>query len=183
MLYLRDRTGFFKDRLKVLDIAPMKIFQKQCKALANIDYVSADVTGEPASVRSDLTAIAFSDNRFDCIFCYHVLEHIQEDTKAMRELFRVLKPGGWAIPQVPIDWERDKTLEDPAIVTPEQRECFYRQFDHVRLYGRDYKDRLEEAGFDVKLDDYAQTLDDKVIEKYGLKKGEIIFFCTKPAGR
>ncbi|MEG3066539.1 methyltransferase domain-containing protein [Acetomicrobium sp.] len=121
---------------------------------------------------------AVSSNQFDCIICYHVLEHIPDDQMAMKEIFRVLKPGGWAILQVPI--LRDKTFEDPSVITPEDRERVFGQRDHVRIYGLDYKDRLEQAGFSVKVDDYVKQLSSDVIERYGLMKDENIYFCSKP---
>lgn len=131
-------------------------------------------------IKMDITDINLHDNQFDCIICYHVLEHILDDEKAMRELFRVLKPGGWAILQQPVDPTRDKTFEDPNIVLPEERERVFGQKDHVRIYGQDYKDRLERTGFTVKLDNYTGELGDNIIKKYGLMKDETICFCTKP---
>ena len=128
----------------------------------------------------DITNIILPDNQFDCIICYHVLEHISDDEKAMRELFRVLKPGGWAILQSPIDYMRDKTFEDSSVVLPRERERVFGQNDHVRIYGLDYKDRLERAGFIVKCYNYVSELEDDAIKKYGLSKYENIYFCIKP---
>ncbi|MFH1564517.1 MAG: methyltransferase domain-containing protein [bacterium] len=178
-IYLRDKTDFFKGNLKVLDIAPVKFLQKKFKAITNLDYVSADISSPLAMLKIDITDIQLPDNQFDCIFCYHVLEHILDDQKAMRELFRVLKHGGWAILQSPIDNEREKSFENPNIVSPKERERVFGQSDHVRIYGKDYKDRLEKAGFAVKLDNYAMELGDDAIKKYGLMKDEIIYFCAK----
>jgi SAM-dependent methyltransferase len=131
-------------------------------------------------LKINIADIPLPDDQFDCVICYHVLEHIPDDQKAMRELFRVLKPGGWAILQSPIDFNHDKTFEDPSIVSPDERERFFGQNDHVRIYGRDYKDRLEKAGFVVKVDDYVQQLGDSAIKKYGLMRDEKIHFCSKP---
>jgi SAM-dependent methyltransferase len=97
----------------------------------------------------------------------------------MKELLRVLKPGGWAILQVPIDRNREQTFEDPSIVAPEDRERLYGQYDHVRLYGRDYKEKLDRAGFQVKVDGYVRSLGADVIQKYGLDENEDIYLCTK----
>ena len=180
-VYLRDRTNFFKDNLKVLDIGPMQFFQQKCKALPNLDYVSADISAPLAVLRIDITHIPLPYDQFDCIICYHVLEHIPDDEKAMRELFRVLKPSGWAILQSPVDHNRDETFEDPNVVSDEERERLFGQKDHVRRYGRDYKNRLERAGFTVKLDSYVRELEDDKVKQYGLRKDEIICFCTKPA--
>jgi len=97
----------------------------------------------------------------------------------MRELFRVLIPGGWAILNSPIDPRRTKTFEDPSITSPQDRERAFGQRDHVRIYGRDYKARLEKAGFTVKVDNYAKDLETSIVRKYGLQDEEI-YFCTKP---
>jgi len=179
-IYLRDRTNFFKDNLKVLDIAPTYFFQEMCKSLPNIDYLSADIFSPLARIKMDITTIPLPDNRFDCIICYHVLEHVLDDQKAMSELFRVLKPSGSAILQSPVDHNRDKTFEDPTIVSPDERERVFGQNDHVRIYGRDYNDRLEKAGFVVKVDHYVEELGEAAIKKFGLLRDEKIYFCTKP---
>jgi SAM-dependent methyltransferase len=180
ILYLKNRTNFFEDDLKVLDIAPMEFFQKMCKKMKNIDYISADIASELAMMKMDITDIQLDDNQFDCIICYHVFEHIIDDIKAMREIYRVLKPGGWAILQVPIDNSLDKTLEDPTITSPEERARIFGQDDHVRIYGKDYKERLESAGFIVKDDDYIQELDDLMITKSALLKNEVMYYCSRP---
>ena len=146
-LYFRDRTNLFTDRLRLLHFAPERIFETVFKSLDNLDYITADLYSDSAMVKMDITDITYEDDSFDAIICSHVLEHIMDDRKAMREMLRVLKPGGWAIIMVPIS--RDVTFEDPSIVTPEDRERFFGQWDHVRFYGQDIKDRLESAGFDV----------------------------------
>ncbi len=179
-LYLRNKTSFFKNSLKVLDIAPAQYFQEMCKSLPNIDYLSVDISSPLAMVRMDVTALALSGNFFDCIICYHVLEHIIDDKKAMEELFRVLKPGGWAILQSPVDHTRDTTFEDTTIIDPDARELAFGQSDHVRIYGKDYKDRLEQAGFIVHVDDYVKELGEASVVRYVLMRDEKIYFCTKP---
>lgn len=182
-LYLKNKTNFFTDKLRVLHFAPEYIFQKTFKPMPNLDYISADLLSPLAMVKMDITNISYEDNFFDVILCCHVLEHIIDDHRALTELFRVLKPSGWAILQVPIDLNRDKTFEDANIVTPKERERIFGQKDHVRIYGRDYKQRLEKAGFTVKVDTYVRELTDDMIKKYGLKKDEVIYFCTKMNSR
>lgn len=179
-LYLKEKTNFFSDNLKVLDIAPMLFFQDKCRAMVNLDYVSVDISLPLAMLKIDITNIPLPDNQFDCVICYHVLEHILDDQKAMRELFRVLKPGGWAILNSPVDDNRDKTFEDSNIVLPEERKRIFGQDDHVRIYGRDYKDRLIKARFVVEVENYGQQFKNSVIRKYGLKKSEKIYLCSKP---
>jgi ubiquinone/menaquinone biosynthesis C-methylase UbiE len=123
--------------------------------------------------------IPCKDNSFDVVLCNHVLEHVPDDRRAMRELQRVLRPGGWAILQTPVDPQRAETFEDPAIVSPRDRERAFGQHNHLRIYGRDYKERLENAGFRVQVDKYASELEAKLVEKYGLSNEEV-YVCTKP---
>ena len=184
-LYLKNKTNFFSANLKVLDIAPIYWFQKIFRSLPNLDYISADLVDPLAMVEMDITNISYEDNYFDVILCSHVLEHIMQEQKAMTELLRVLKPGGWAILQVPLDIRLAQTFEDPNIVLPEEREHFFGQYDHVRLYGRDFKDRLEKAGFTVKVDNYVKDLGIDVVNQYKLEEDENryiskdIYLCTK----
>jgi SAM-dependent methyltransferase len=147
--------------------------------MPNLDYVSVDLYSRLAMINMDATDIKFPEGTFDCVLCYHVLEHIPDDKKAMSEILRVLKPGGWGILQVPILAET--TIEDPAINSPEDRERVYGQSDHVRAYGLDYKDRLEDAGFIVTVDDYVSELGGEVVRRCGLEKDECIYYCVKPS--
>ena len=107
------------------------------------------------------------------------MEHVENDIKAMSEIYRVLKPGGWAIIQSPQDYSRQDTLEDPTITDPKERERIYWQDDHVRLYGLDYGKRLEKAGFTVTEDKYVMELPLEIVERYALPKNEIVYFCAK----
>lgn len=179
-LYLTDKTSFFKDKLKVLDIAPVPYLARRFKTLPNLNYVDADIVSPSVTIRLDVTAIPLLDNQFDCIICYHVLEHVPDDRSAMRELFRVLKPGGWAILQSPIEETRKRTFEDQSVIGPEDREMIFGQSNHVRIYGLDYKDRLQNTGFIVKVDDYIKKLPNALVKKYGLEENENIYLCVKP---
>ncbi|NJK39150.1 MAG: methyltransferase domain-containing protein [Oscillatoriales cyanobacterium RM2_1_1] len=178
-LYLETQTNFFRDRLKVLHIAPELLFQKKFVQMPNLDYISADLDSPLAMVKMDITQIPDQDNTFDVILCNHVLEHVPDDHKAMQELYRVLKPTGWAILQVPIDLNRETTFEDLSITDLAERERLFGQKDHLRWYGRDYADKLRAAGFTVKVDDYVNTLDGATIQHYGLRPDHKIYFCTK----
>ena len=149
--------------------------------------IGCDISaGDGVDVVLDMTApsqvvkSALNNKTFDAVFCVSVLEHIPDDFRALTELFRVLKPRGWAILQVPIDLSRDKTIEDTNMtMLPEERERVFGLKEHVRLYGKDYKDRLEKAGFTVKVDTYVKELGNDVIKKYGLAKNEDIYYCVK----
>ena len=180
-LYLKEKTNFFSDNLKFLHIAPEYCFIKLFKNQKNLDYTTADLNSPWADVKMDVHDIPFEDNSFDVIMCNHVLEHVQDDRKVMKEFYRVIKKGGWGIFQVPIDTNRKETFDDPSITDPKQREKHYWQDDHVRLYGLDYGNILSEAGFEVIEDDYIYKLDPKLVERYALPKGEIIYFCKKTA--
>ena len=177
-LYLKNRTDFFTADLQLLHFAPEAILRDRFKAQPNITYLSTDLDSDLADVHMDITDLQFEDNRFDVILCVHVLEHIPDDAQAMKELYRVLKPGGWAIVQSPMDVHRATTFEDPSITSPEERERVFNQRDHVRLYGRDYEDRLEAAGFSVKIDGYVRELGEQA-QTYGLNPEEDVYFCTK----
>jgi len=126
-------------------MAPESCLTKELRK--HYEYVSVDMYSPEVQTKTDITALCFSDECFDAIICNHVLEHVPDDRKAMSELYRVLKHGGWGSIQVPIEGER--TLEDPAVIDPVERERLYGQSDHVRQYGEDFRERLQEAGFDV----------------------------------
>jgi predicted SAM-dependent methyltransferase len=146
--------------------------------MPNLDYVAVDLYDRPnVCVKLDLTSTPMRSDIFDAIICVHVLEHIQEDRKAIRELFRLLKPGGWTIISVPIRLDQ-KTLEDPTLTTPEERERAFGETVHVRIYGYDVIERLEECGFQVQLD-LGKDVEQQTREKYGLRDDENVFYCTK----
>jgi SAM-dependent methyltransferase len=172
-LYLQRETDFFSSKKKVLHMAPEQCFLKRFRKLSH-EYITADLYSPIADVKADITNLPFEDHSFDVIFCNHVLEHIPDDTKAMQELYRVLKPGGFGIFQIPQDLQRATTFEDDTITDPKERAKIFGQYDHVRVYGRDYFDKLRTIGFEVKEVDYTTTLDDTLVEKYRLMKGEIL---------
>lgn len=154
-------------------MAPEQCFLKRFKKL-NHDYTTADLNSPIADVKADITKLPFEDNSFDIIFCNHVLEHIPDDTKAMQELFRVLKNGGMGIFQIPQDLKRETTFEDNSITDPKERARIFGQYDHVRIYGRDYFDKLKSIGFRVKQIDYTREISPELVDKYRLMKGEIL---------
>lgn len=178
-LYLKNETNFFSEPLKLLHFAPEQAFYKRFKKLDNIEYTTTDLNSPLADVKADICNLPFADNSFDVILCNHVLEHITDDTKAMQELYRVLKPGGWGIFQIPQDLKRDVTFEDDSITDKKERAKIFGQYDHVRIYGRDYFDKLRSIGFTVEEVDYTQTLPSAEVEKYRLAKGEIIPLVKK----
>lgn len=178
-LYLKERTDFFKAELKVLHIAPEQAFYKRFRQLANLDYTTGDLVSPIADIKFDIQNIPIADETYDVVICNHVLEHIDDEHKALTEVYRILKKGGWAILQVPIDYNREKTYEDKTITSPKEREKHFGQYDHVRFHGLDYPVRLEKAGFDVIQDSYIKEFDPEKIEYYRLPEREIIYKCCK----
>jgi len=178
--YLEDKTDIYSDKvIKVLHFAPEWHFQERFKAAPNIDYLSCDLDMPTAMDKQDITALTYADESFDMIMCNHVLEHIPDDRKAMSELFRVLKPGGWAILQTPMNQD-EKTYEDDSITNPKEREEHFGQNDHVRLYGLDKKQRLEAVGFEVTIDPYvSEHYTDSEIQYYGFIKEEDVWVVRK----
>src|SRR3954451_23657621 len=178
-LYMRERTDLTGRDISILHWAPEYALQRSLSQLPNAFYVSADLDGDEAMQHMDITDVPFKDGSFDLIVCVHVLEHVPDDRRAIREMVRVLKPGGVALLLVPIVLEQP-TLEDPAIVTPEQRKEAYWQEDHVRLYGADFPERLREEGFEVTVDRWVRGLDRQTLERYGLFPLEDVYVATKP---
>lgn len=180
------QQGLFERPLRLLHVSPEKVFFNKFSKDPRIDYVPVDKFAPgydgayPKGTQNvDITDIPFPDNSFDAILCIHVLEHVPDDALAMRELYRVLKPSGWAIIQVPLDKKRDTTYEDFSIVDPQAREQAFGQPDHVRWYGLDYADRLSAAGFEVTVSPFAQTFPDAEVFRLGLPLDEDIYYCTK----
>jgi len=176
--YLRDRLNLFEMRgIKLLDVAPDGFLWNKVFSKAELEYISIDITParRPTMIMS-VTDLAFLEDTFDAIICYHVLEHIPDDIQAMQELYRVLKPSGWAILQVPI-WA-EKTVEGPTVPRADYA-AVYGHSDHVRRYGLDYQDRLTSVGFKVTLDDYVRKLSPDFISRYGLLETEDIYCCEK----
>jgi SAM-dependent methyltransferase len=173
-LYLQNETDIFSKSCKVLHLAPEQAFYKRFKKMKNLEYTTADLYSPLADVKADITNLPFENNSFDVVLCNHVLEHIKDDTKAMQELYRVMKPGGWGIFQIPLDQNRTNTFEDDSITDKAERTRIFGQYDHVRVYGLDYFDKLRTIGFTVKALDYSATLSKDKTAKYALEKGELL---------
>ena len=179
-LYLQRETDFFQTPSKVLHMAPEKAFISRLKKLQHLDYISCDLESPLAEVKADICNLPFDDAYFDWVLCNHVLEHIPNDTKAMQELYRVLKPGGKALLQVPLDPKRDTTFEDNSITDKATRTKVFGQYDHVRIYGKDYFKKLSAIGFEVNELQYGKTLSEKEHARYAVVKTEYIPVCKRP---
>jgi len=183
-LYLRMQTDIFKSSLKVFHVAPEGCIRALLNRIPNIDYTAGMKYHEGYyydrnTNKLDITDLQFEDNAFDVIICNHVLEHIREDLKAIGELYRVLKPGGWAILQVPISKILETTFEDPSVTTPEGRENIFGQFNHFRIYGQDYQSRLNSQGFIVKKINPYNDRWDIDLDKFAINPEEDLYIAYK----
>jgi len=179
-LYLKDHSNFFTaEKLNVLHIAPEQCFHSRFKKQGNLNYLTGDLVSPIADMHFDLHHIPLEDNRFEVVFCNHVLEHVDDAHQCMSELYRVMKPGGWGIMQVPQDYTRDMTYEDASITSPEEREKHFWQKDHVRLFGNDYPDWLRKAGFTVETFDKDKHYSPELVKRYRLFEPEMMYIVSK----
>ncbi len=180
-LFLQQKTNFFSQKLSVLHLAPEHCFMNRFEKVHGDNYITADIESPLAKVKMDIHQIPFGENTFDVVLCNHVLEHVQNDIAAMGEIRRVLKPGGWAILQVPFfSPVPETTLEDPSITDPREREKAYGQDDHVRRFGKDYASRIQKSGLTPEANGFASTLLPADCQKYGVTSKEIIYRGIKP---
>ena len=164
----------------MLHIAPELCFMDRFESLENLEYITGDIESPLAKVKMDIHDIPFEDDSIDVIFCNHVLEHVDDDRKALSEIRRVLKKGGWAILQVPFFYPLPKvTYEDKSITDPKEREKAFGQDDHVRMYGEDYAERLGESGLTVVEEKLIDELTEEEIARYALPKKEVIYKVVK----
>ena len=183
-MFLKQKGEIFGKPLKLLHVAPEKIFYEQFISIPQLEYYPIDLMPEKyeygaKTIVMDVTSMTFPDNYFDAIICSHVLEHIRQDRKAMQQLYRVLKPGGWAILNTPVNMNAEATTEDVNLYDPQKQLELFGQPDHVRIYGRDFLTRLEEVGFRTNVIDYVSNFSHNERFRYGLKKKEVIFYCNK----
>ena len=181
-MYFDHKTSLFKKPLKLLHVAPETVFFKYFKKQKNIDYHPVDIYPHlypKGTVYFDLLNPDLPDNSFDVIICNHVFQYIEDDKTAIKNIYKLMKPGGWAILQVPIDTTKKVTYEDSSITDPLEREKAFGLKEHVRYYSYDYADKLRDAGFIVKVDDYTAEFTDEENFKYGFWQGDAIYYCSK----
>jgi SAM-dependent methyltransferase len=179
-LYLSEKTDFFTTKKHVLHIAPEACFIPRFEKIHGDGYITADIESPLAKVKMDIHEIPFQENSFDVVLCNHVLEHVRDDIKAMSEIHRVLKPGGFAILQVPFfNPVQEKTFEDNSITDKREREKIFGQDDHVRKYGHDYSKRIAQSGLKPIEDQFVNELSDGRRKANGLVKGETIYIGKK----
>lgn len=178
-LYLKEKTGFFTDSLKVLHVAPEQCFLKRFRKLENLTYHTADLESPLADFKCDIMDLPFEESEYDVVICNHVLEHVSDDKKAMSEILRVLKKGGFAILQVPADFSRSVTFEDNTITDRAKRAEIFGQYDHVRVFGTDYPERLKSVGFAIEEENYFDHIPQKIKDQYSLNLKDFMFSCIK----
>ena len=179
-LYLKEKTGFFSEKKRVLHIAPEACFIPRFEKMHGANYITADIESPLAKVKMDIHNIPFDQNSFDVVLCNHVLEHVTDDIRAINEINRVLKPGGFAILQVPFFLPlAENTFEDPSIIDKREREKMFGQDDHVRKYGKDYPLRISKGGLNPFEDKLAAELPENLQKKFGIVKEEVIYGGTK----
>jgi SAM-dependent methyltransferase len=178
-LFFQRMTDLFDGKSKtILHVAPERCFESRFRKNFGNDYITADLFDRHVMVRMDITAIPYPDNSFDVIYCSHVLEHVSDDKKALREFYRTLKPNGWAVLLVPIT--ATKTFEDPSIENPAERLKYFGQDDHLRQYGPDFIERVAEAGLKIKALSVSDIVDKDTATRMGLtSESGNIYYCTK----
>ncbi len=178
-VYLQQQTDFFKTKKNILHVAPEACFIPRFEKIHGDGYITADIESPLAKVKMDIHEIPFGENKFDVVLCNHVLEHVRDDIQAMREIHRVLKPGGFAILQVPFFRPiPDVTFEDHTITDKREREKIFGQDDHVRKYGHDYSQRIAQSGLTPVEDNFVFTLAEPTVKKLALAR-EIIYRGNK----
>ena len=167
---------------RLLHIAPevalMRKFRKMYASTPD-RYVTADLESPLADMHFDVQQIPLEDESFDAIICNHIMEHVEDDRKALKELYRIMRRGGWGVILSPVDLEREKTFEDDSITDRAERTRIFGQYDHRRIYGRDYAERLREAGFEVYDIDYKNELSKAEQELYTLPADHLYIVCKE----
>lgn len=175
-LYLERETTLFESLPQLLHIAPEVCLMRHLKPHYKSSperYQTADLESPLADLHFDIQQIPLADESFDVVICNHLMEHVEDDLRAMRELHRILKRGGWGVLLSPVDLQRATTFEDDSITDPKERTRIFGQYDHRRLYGNDFSDRLRKAGFEVEDLDYAARLTPEERTRYALPEDHI----------
>jgi len=179
-IFLRDIKKTTNKNIKVLHIAPEICLIKKFQRIKNFEYVTADLDSPLADIKMDIHNMPFDDNKFDLIICNHVLEHVEDDIVALKEIKRVLKKEGYGIIMIPFYYPIPEiTLEDYSIKEPKEREKIFGQSDHLRKYGKDFKKRFELSGMEVELIRPENILNSEKISKYGIKNSDLIISVFK----
>jgi SAM-dependent methyltransferase len=176
-LYLSRELNIASRSYRVLHVAPERAIRRRLAAARNLTYVTADLNMPEAAVRAQLNRLPFENACFDVVICSHVLEHVEHDLEAMAEMHRVLAPTGRALIMVPVNRKLAETYEDPSITDPDARKRAFGHPGHLRYYGTDVTDRLEESGFEVEPIDYVDRMSPGEAEHISASRGELIYIC------
>lgn len=184
-LYIERETDLLNGHPVLLHIAPEVALKRQFERHYGKEhadnYLTADLESPLAKIHFDVQDIPLAEESIDIVICNHILEHVEDDRKALRELHRILRPGGWGVVLVPQDLEREKTFEDDSITSPEERAKVFGQYDHRRIYGRDYAERVRECGFEVEEIEYENSLSDEERVQFATA-GERLYIIKRPVG-
>jgi SAM-dependent methyltransferase len=178
-LLFDQRPSLLADARRLLHFAPEWCLRQRLNRLRHLDYVTADLLQTDVDLRLDITQLALPDASFDAVVCSHVLEHVEDDAAAMRELHRITASGGWCLIMVPLDLGRERTLEDATITSPQERRQTFWQDDHVRLYAADIGDRLATAGFAVERIRPREAFAPELIERCRIGDAEDLWLCRR----
>lgn len=174
--WLLDETEFGEREIDLLDIAPTWAFQEFCRRFDTVNYLSIDIESPMAMRHMDIRDLDLPDEQFDILICYHVIEHIDDEARALSELYRVMKPGAFAVIQVPVQVK--KTVQREELTRLQAKRILV--YDcHLRAYGLDFKDTLEEAGFEVEVSEFVKKFSREDIKRYGLDRTEDLYICRK----
>ena len=174
-LWLQRHSDLFTARPRLLHVAPEHCYIRRFERLMGDNYVTADLESPLAKVKLDVQQMPFEAEEFDVVICNHILEHVDSDRKALEEIFRVMRCGGWGILLSPVDYGLESSYEDPTKTTPEERREAFGQPDHLRIFGRDYADRLRAVGFEVEEIKAIDFLSAEEITRYGIATDRIHF--------
>ena len=177
-LYLESQTTLLTNPHQLLYLAPTDVLQEKLKQYKNISYLSADLESPLSMQHFDIMDIPITNNSFSFIICSHILAHVKNHKKALKELYRILQPGGILI--LLDDYEsRPKTLEYEEVKTPEERKIAYGQSDRWRLFGKDFLSEITSLGFKLTKSDFASSFTKEETIKYRIDKMEKIYSCKK----
>ena len=167
-----------KQAWSVLHFSPSRPLKRLLRKYPKLDYVSTDYESQYEDRNYDITSIPEPDNRFDLIICFHVLEHIPDDRKAMEELYRIVKPGGTVLLQTP--FQEGETYEDSNITSEVDREKHFGQKDHVRIYGlNDFVARLQNVGFKIDKQNAIDLIGEEKVNRLAIKGENVVVFASK----
>lgn len=178
-LYLQREKRILSTPLRLLHVAPEPAIRTHLERLPALSYVTIDRFSDDVTTRCDLHELPFADASFDATICYHVLEHVDDDRRCMREIRRTLRLDGWAVFEVPIDLSQTRTREDPGVTDPDERLRLFGQEDHVRTYGMDFFTRLAEAGFGVQAGRYDEIMPAELIERHAIWPDALFAACVR----